>query len=239
MNLTDLQERKKSKLATKVLRESFQYDIDLSNFNVKSTVNMLTKVRTLIKESKSSTRIHSSHRDPAYLKLLMMEQALDGHLRDLRSQTRIVVENEEIQKSQVLLAAQSMIDDIQKMLEQVSKMNVEELNAVVEGMKNSSDFGANEAEQFGQAAGQALTTLQEALKSAKDAVGGALDGVTGGAMPMSEPGAEMGGEGPEMPEMPEEPAAPGAEELPELPELPEEPEEEPRERMGSLGRERR
>lgn len=234
MNLTDLQENKKSKLAIKVLRENFNLDMNLNSVDIRSTHKMLTKVRTLIKESKTSTKIHSSHRDPAYLKLVMMEQALSGHLRDLRGQTRIVIENEEVQKSQVILAAQSMIDDIQKMIEQVSKMNVEELNAVVEGIKNSPDFGSNESEQFNTTAGQALTTLQEALKTAKDSMSGALGGITGeaGQMPM-EPGAGEEMPGGEMPggEMP-------GEEMSELPELPEEPEEEP-ERPSSLGRERR
>ena len=234
MNLTDLRENKKSKLATKVLRENFKYDMNLEQLDIRKTHSMLTKVRSLINESKASSRIHSSHRDPAYLKLLMMEQALSGHLRDLRSRTRIVIENEEIQKSQVLLAAQSMIDDIQKMMEQVSKMNVEELNAVVEGIKNSPDFQSSDADQFNTAVGQALTTLQEAVKTAKEAVSGALGGLTGegGAMP-----AAPGEESPEMPGMPGEEPDMG-EELPELPELPEEPEEEP-ERPTSLGRERR
>lgn len=233
MNLTDLQENKKSKLAIKVLRENFNYDMNLSKLDIKNTHEMLSRVKTLIKESKTSTRVHSSHRDPTYLKLVMMEQALSGHLRDLRSQTRIVVENEEVQKSQVILAAQSMVDDIQKMIEQVSKMNVEELNAVVEGIKNSSDFGSTEAEQFNSAAGQALTALQEALKTAKDAVSGALESITGEGGQM--PGMEMPGE--EMPETPGMEMSGG--ESPELPELPEEPEEEPEEIPSGLGRERR
>jgi hypothetical protein len=238
MNLTDLQENKKSKLASKVLKESFDYDLSLSNMNIKKTSSMLTKVRGLIIESKTSTGNYRSHKNPAYMKLLMMEQALSGHLQELRSQTRIVVENEEVQKSQVILAAKSMIDDIQKMIEQVSKMNVEELNAVVESMKNSGEFGANEAEQFNSAAGEALSSLQEALKTAKDGLNGALDTVTGdGGMPTGEMGdmGDIGGpEGMDDMGGMEEPEMGG-----EMPELPEEPEEEPKQRMSGLGRERR
>jgi len=236
MNLTDLQESKKSKLAIKVLRESFNYDMKLSKLDLRRTHGMLTKVRTLIKESKISSRVHSSHRDPAYLKLLMIEQALSGHLRDLRAQTRIVVENEEVQKSQVVLAAQDMIDSVQKMLEQVSKMNVEELNAVVGGMKSCSEFEETDVSQFNSSASEALTALQQALKTAKDSLEGSLGSITGegGMMPDANQPSDMPDE--MSGEMPDEETS--DEELPELPELPEEP-EEPEEISSNLGRERR
>lgn len=234
-----MRERKKSKLAVKVLRESFGVQMNLDRLNVKQTSGMLQKIRGLLSETKNSSRIHSSHKNPDYLKLLMMEQALSGHLNDLRAQMRIVVENEEVQKSQVILAAQDMIDSIQKMLEQISKMNVEELPAVVDGISN--EIGANESEQFNSSASEALNSLQQALTTTKQGLQSALGTITGqGGGEM----APMGGMGPEGGEGPmpgeEELGLPGEEEMGaapggELPELPEEPEEGP----GNSGRERR
>jgi hypothetical protein len=245
MNLNELRETKKTKLAIKVLRESYGVNLNVNKLDIRQTKNMLSKVRGLINETKQSTRIHSSHKSPDYLKLLMMEQALSGHLSHLRTQTRIMVENEEVQKSQVILAAQDMVDSIQKMLEQISKMNVEELPAVVDGISN--EIGSNESEQFAQSAGNALNTLQQGLSTAKQELTSALATVTGqgGGMPAGGaegmPGEELGGDmgmaagaapGGELPEMP----GGGGEELPELPELPEEPEER---QPGNTGRGRR
>lgn len=227
MNLNDLQENKKSKLASKVLRETFNFDMKLEKFNVAQTNIMLGKVRKLISESRKSMSIHHSQSNPNYLKLMMLEQALSAHLIDLRKYPRVVVENEEVQKSQVILAAQDMIDSIQKMVEQISKMNAEELPAVVRGIEN--EIGTNESEQFNKSAGEALKTLQSALETSRSGLNSSLGIITGegSAMP------DMTG-----PDLDSEEAAPvssSAEELPEIPELPEEPESEPQ----NMGRERR
>jgi hypothetical protein len=235
MNLSELQENKKSKMATKVLRENFNFDIDLRRMNIKTSTAMLKKVRNLVTEAKQSTTVHTSHRDPGYLKLLMLEQALSGHIQELRASTRIVVENEEVQKSQVVLAAQDMIDSVQKMIEQVSKMSVEELNAVVEGIKNLPDFGVNESEQVNTSATQAMSQLLEALKTAKSGISQAFSGVIGDGEMAGAPPQEMPGE--ESSELPDDfSSAPGDEMGSELPELPEEPEEE---QPMNTGRERR
>lgn len=232
MNLLDLQENKKSRLASRVLKENYNIKLDLNRLTVREAQKMLGRVRGLISETRSSGRVHASHRNPEYLKLLMIEQSLSGHLQDLKKRARIVVENEEVQKSQVILAAQDMIDTVQKMVEQISKMNVEELPAVVQGIEN--EIGSNESEQFSTSVGQALKTLQGALETARTELNNSLGTITGQAPATPEMGGELGG-GEELgDELPELPAA-GEELGGELPELPEEPEEEPT----NLGRERR
>jgi hypothetical protein len=171
------------------------------------------------------------------MKLVMMEQALTDHYGDLRVQHQIMLENEEVQKSQVILAAQDMIDSIQKMVEQISKMKVEELPAVVTGVNN--EIGTNEGTQYESTTTEALTTLEGALVAAKGALTGALGQITGegGGEGMEDQafggeedmGADMGGEEDMGADM-------GGEELPELPE----PDmEEPEEELGGAGRGRR
>lgn len=230
MNLLELQERKKTKLTTKALREHYNMELDLTKLNVKSTQSMLSKIKNLLSETRTSIKIHESEKNANYLKLLMLEQTLAGHLEELRRQSQVVVENEEVQKSQVILAAQDMIDSIQKMIEQVSKMNVEELNAVVEGMRN--EFGTEAGDQFNTSVGQTLKSLQDSLTNAKNELGSALGVVTGEAP--AAPDGELGGMGDADQEL-------GAsEEMPTDSELPTEPEaEEPDAEPGNLGRERR
>jgi hypothetical protein len=245
MNLQELQENKKTKLVKRALKEHFEMKMDFDKLSLSQTSKMLARVRNLLSETRSTKKIHSSHTDSSYLKLVMMEQALQEHFSALKVERQIFLENEEVQKSQVILAAQDMIDSVQKMLEQISKMNVEELPAVVDGIKN--EFGTNEGEQFNTSVSEVLQTLQTGLSTAKQGLSGALGTITGeggagfdaagqpgmGEMPM-EPSADMGADmgvgmdaGMEM----------GAEEQPELP-APEPEEAEPEDATGA-GRGRR
>ena len=142
---------------------------------------MLNKVRGLIKESKQSGNFYQEQTSPSYMKLVFMEQALVHHFNDLRNrpQPRIVVENEEVEKSQVVLAAQDLVDSVQKMLEEVSDMLVKELPALTTGIQ--SEIGVNESEQFNSQAGEALTALQASITETKSGLQSALNGITGQA----------------------------------------------------------
>lgn len=234
MNLQELQENKKSKLVKKALKEHYSMDLNLERLDMVNAKRMLGRVRGLLKESRAGRSIHRSHEDAGYLKLVMMEQALSDHLNDLREHARIMLENEEVQKSQVILAAQDMIDSMQKMIEQISKMNAEELPAVVDGVQN--EFGVQESEQFNSSVSETLMTLQNAVTQAKGALTSALNGITGAGAPEADMGMGMtpppGGE-----EVDVDVDAEMGGELPELPEVPE-PDEEP-EDLGGAGRETR
>jgi hypothetical protein len=188
MNLLELQGNKKT-LTQRALREHYETNVDLSKLGTKKTVALLSKVRGLLKESQQAGQSQIQN-NRGYLKLVMMEQMLSAHYRDLKAASKLVLENEEVQKSQVILAAQDMIDTVQKMIEQISKMNAEELPAVVTGIQN--EIGTSEAEQFQQSAGGALTQLQQSLTEAKTNLSSSLGVITGEGAAM--PGEELGGE---------------------------------------------
>lgn len=228
MKLTEFN-NKPTIVATRALKEHFNTELDFEKLDLHSTNKMLAKVKGLISEMKASEKVVFSEQNPTYLKLSFMEQALAYHYGDLKAQpmynSRIVVENEEVQKSQVVLAASEMVDELQKMIETVSDMLVKELPAVVDGINN--EIGSNEGEQFSGQVSEALTSLQSALTQSKTTMQGALGSVTGegggfgNEMPGStEPGADMGSE--EMSMGDEEMSAETEpEQAPELPELPE------------------
>ena len=233
MNLTELAQPKK-KQAQRALREHFEINIDLNSMNAQKTRSMLTKVRGLLKESARS--VHGTNASPAHLKLVMMEQMLSQHYSDIRVQSRIVTENEEVEKSQVILAAQDLIDQLQKMVEQISKMNAEELPAVVSGISN--EIGTSESETYNQSVSEALTTLLAAVTTAKGSLTSSLGVITGDGGDM---GGDMGFGGEEETDFFSDTEPPeGYTEaynvaLPDaLPELP-----EPEEELGGAGRELR
>jgi hypothetical protein len=97
----------------------------------------------------------------------------------------------ELQSAQVVLAAQDMIDRIQKMLEEVSEMQFKDLPALTDSIKN--DMGIDQATQFQSASAAALTQLLQGLQQGKtqmEAAQGTLTGqapVVPGQDPMAPP----------------------------------------------------
>lgn len=124
--------------------------------------------------------------------------------------SRRLREASEVQQAQVVLASQDMVDQVQKMSEQVSAMQFKDLPALVDQIKN--EVGVDQATQFNGDASAALSGLLQNLSGAKQQLEAALGVVTGQAPQV--PGEDM-----TAPDL-------GAEELPaDLPE-PDEGEEE-------------
>lgn len=121
-------------------------------------------------------------------------------------------EASEIQQAQVVLASQDMVDQVQKMSEQVSAMQFKDLPALLDQIRN--EVGVDQATQYNADASAALSDLLGNLQGAKQQLEAALGVITGQAPQV--PGADMGA-APDMGgEMPAELPAPGQEEVADL-----------------------
>lgn len=234
MRLNDL-DRKNT--ATKALKANFDFDFDTSKLDRATTRDMIYRIKSLIKEAKSNPSYYNQN-NPNYMKLMFMAQALTEHYSTFKN-ARIIYENEQVDKSETILAAQDIIDSVQKMIEQVNDMLVKELPALTDSIQ--SEIGVNESTTFNQAASEALTSLNQTLSQSKQTLQNAMNQMTGvgnagafGAAPTggeemavtdiataSGPGgAEIGAEM-DMAELPPEggelPAPPAAPEVPEEP----------------------
>ena len=192
MKLTELNNNRRS-YSTRVLKEQYEMPFNVDNMSMSSTRTMLTKVRGLMNESKQTSDYHNSQSSSSYMKLVFMEQALSDHYNELRSQpqARIMVENEEVEKSQVVLAAQDMVDQVQKMLEDVGQMQVKELPALVSSIE--SEIGVNESQTYNDSVSSKLDTLSASLKETSSALKNALNGLTGQAVDAAfDAGADLG-----------------------------------------------
>lgn len=210
MKLTEFNLKPKM-MAKKALKENFNQELNFDKLSLTTTRAMLTKVRTLMKESKASTAAFRSEQDPAYLKLMFMEQALKSHYAELKTlpqyNSRVVVESEGVESAQVVLAAKDMVDSVQKMIEDISDMLVKELPAVVDSV--NSEIGTDAGEQFNGQATEALSQLGAALQSAKVGLQSALNIVTSGGAQPDAFGGDLGA----APEMGAEPGMGGEEDL--------------------------
>jgi len=76
MKLNELATPKKSRQVSKVFESYFGTKMPVNRLTVREAQAMLKRVRGVIAEHQRSTTRHTSERNPAYLKLVMMEQAL-------------------------------------------------------------------------------------------------------------------------------------------------------------------
>ena len=122
-----------------------------------------------------------------------MQQQANNPMSETRNRrTARRLSESEIQQAQVMLAAQDMVDQVQKMLEQISAMQFKDLPALTDSIKN--DIGVDQATSYQSAAAAALTQLLAGVQQGKTALEGAQGTLTGQApvVPGEEPGTEMG-----------------------------------------------
>ena len=242
MKLQDLAAPQKTKQIAKVMESHFGQTMNFESISKRQAQDMLTRVRGLISEHRRQPEFHSSEQNPAYLKLVMMEQALatmaatgttpvpagqtpqqaaalqaqaqvqkrkqvQDQMREL-DQThakqkqelqkqlamlesshslRRKLKESEVQQAQVVLASQDMVDQVQKMIEQVTSMQFKDLPALIDSIKN--EVGVDQAQQFNADATAALAGLTQNLQGSKSQLETALGVVTGQAPAV--PGADM------------------------------------------------
>ena len=263
MKLQELAVANPIQQAAKVFESYFGNRVDFNTVSKGQARDMLKRVRGLIAEHRRTPEFHYSERNPSYLKLVMMEQALaaaattpgaanpqaqagmqaaqiqqkkkqiqdaikakQGEIAQLQKQmndptmmamaegrrARRLREASEIQQAQVVLASQDMVDQVQKMSEQVSAMQFKDLPALLDQIRN--EVGVDQATQYNADASAALSGLLGNLQGAKQQLEAALGVITGQAPQV--PGADMGA-APDMGgEMPAELPAPGEEEVADL-----------------------
>jgi hypothetical protein len=82
MKLTELATPKKSRQVAQVFESYFGTKMPVNKLTLREAQAMLKRVRGVIAEHQRSTTRHTSERNPAYLKLVMMEQALSSRIQE-------------------------------------------------------------------------------------------------------------------------------------------------------------
>jgi len=187
MKLQDLASPQQSKQTARVFESYFGQNIGFDRMSRIQARNMLTRVRGLIQEHRRKPDFHRSEQNPAYLKLVVLEQGLSARIKET------LREASEVQQAQVVLAAQDMVDKMQKMLEEITAMQFKDLPALVDSIKN--EVGPQQANQFNADATAALSGLVQNLQAGKQQMDAALGVVTGqAAAPVADMGAVAGAE---------------------------------------------
>lgn len=159
----------------RILASTFGHNINLGEMSTNALNRMLTTTAAKIATIKENDLKYWEN--PQYNKLKLIEHQLSTYIKEVaparkdgkraKMKESIVME-QDLEQAEVLLAAKEMVDKLQKMVEDVAAMQVQELMPITDAMKNQLGFEV--AEQFNSAADSALGALLDQLKSAKDAL---------------------------------------------------------------------
>ena len=152
----DTTERKLQTLQT-YLKSTFGYEVSADKSNAAELLEA------------TNARLENEKDDSARARLLLVAETLT-----LISES---VDSDTVEKAKVIMAANEITDKLIKMAEDAANMQVKDVPAVAEAMRE--EIGQNEAQAFEQSAGQALEELTANIKTTREAVQGATSTAQG------------------------------------------------------------
>ena len=196
MRLMEMGIKPTAKKINKVMESRFGIKIDYANLDFKRAYVLARGLTESLEQIKRSHGVHVAEKNPKYMELLMVREGL--HRWMVENKQQLIMESE-MGKSQAILAAKDMVDSIQDMLEKVSKMQVEQMPALIDTIRDQ--IGNDQADNFKNSVGQLLSSMVEQLTQAREQADGAArslagEGPAAGSTGMSMPaaGAPAGGD---------------------------------------------
>ena len=199
MNLSQINPGANARRMNNILQSRFGFKLDYDKLTFSKAQALNSLVSENIARIRRSFGVHTAERNPKYMELLMVRESLGKWMRE----NQHLMESE-MGKSEAILAAKDMVDSIQDMVEKVSKMQVEQLPALIDTIRDQ--IGMAEADSFKNAMGQLLTNISQELSQARetadtsarqlageDMAGGGLGmPPPAGGMDMAQPPASIG-----------------------------------------------
>ena len=156
----------------RILSKTFEHNVNLGEMSTDSLNRMLTATTAKIATIKESNLTYWENAQ--YNKLKLIEHSLKTYIKEVaparkdgkraKMKESIVME-QDLDQAEVLLAAKELVDKLQKMIEDVAAMQVQELMPITDAMKDQLGFEV--AEQYNTAADAALGGILDQLKSTK------------------------------------------------------------------------
>lgn len=177
MYLNDLKSTEKSvEKLNSVLADTFGHDVNLGEMSTDALGRMLTATTQKMMTIKESDMAYWDN--PHYNKLNLIQHQLrtyinevapartDGKAMKKQKTLESKLMEDDLASAEVLLAAQELVDQLQKMIEDLAEMQVQDLMPIVDSMK--TEVGFDVAEAYNADAETALSTLLDQAKAAKE-----------------------------------------------------------------------
>ena len=162
MNLKELAPQK-SKRLNKVLESRFGFQIDYNNLSIPKAQRIYLGLEESLNQIRKSYGAHSAERNPKYMEMLMVKEGLEDYI----SKQHQLMEGE-LETAEAVLAAKDMVDSVQDMITDASKMLNEERPPLLDTIRDQ--VGTAQADAFKNTVTSALQGLMDSLNGARDAL---------------------------------------------------------------------
>ena len=193
MNLKELAPQTTKRL-NKVMESRFGFSIDYDNLTYAKAQRLSYAISENLSKIRKSYGIHTAEKNPKYMEMLMVQEGLNSWL----NQQEPLMEGE-LETAEAVLAAKDMVDSVQDMITDASKMLNEELPPLLDVIRDQ--VGTAQADAYKNTVTGALQGLMDSLNGTRDALDTGARSLAGEqvAQPMDMGGGDTLGGAAELP----------------------------------------
>jgi hypothetical protein len=171
------------------MESRFGFSIDYDNLTYAKAQRLSYAISENLSKIRKSYGIHTAEKNPKYMEMLMVQEGLNSWL----NQQEPLMEGE-LETAEAVLAAKDMVDSVQDMITDASKMLNEELPPLLDVIRDQ--VGTAQADAYKNTVTGALQGLMDSLNGTRDALDNGARSLAGEqvAQPMDMTGsATLGG----------------------------------------------
>ena len=161
MRLSEMRTEVTPQKINKIVESRFGFSIDYDNLTYAKAQRLTKALGENITNIKKSFGSHTAEKNPKYMELMLVKEGLDTWLNSEQG-----LFESELGRSEAVLAAKDIVDSVQDMLEKISKVQNEQIPALIDTIRDQ--IGSEQAEAFKSSMSPTLTDLYTALSTARE-----------------------------------------------------------------------
>ena len=161
MRLSEMRTEVTPQKINKIVESRFGFSIDYDNLTYAKAERLSRALGENITQIKKSFGAHTAEKNSKYMELMLVKEGLDKWMGSEQG-----LFESEMGRSVAVLAAKDIVDSVQDMLEKISKIQNEQVPALIDTIRDQ--IGSEQAEQFKGAISPTLTELYTALSTARE-----------------------------------------------------------------------
>ena len=192
MRLSEMRTEVTPQKINKIVESRFGFSVDYDNLTYAKAQRLSQALGENIQEIKKSFGAHTAEKNSKYMELMLVKEGLDKWMGSEQG-----LFESEMGRSEAVLAAKDIVDSLQDMLEKVSKVQNEQIPALVDTIRDQ--IGAEQAEAFKGAITPVLSSLYQSLQSGRESSDTAVRALAGEQVAPTD--MSLGGTDAELPSM--------------------------------------
>lgn len=161
MRLSEMRTEVTPQKINKVMESRFGFSVDYDNLTYAKAQRLAKALGENITQIKKSFGAHTAEKNSKYMELMLVKEGLDKWMNSEQG-----LFESELGRSEAVLAAKDIVDSVQDMLEKISKIQNEQVPALIDTIRDQ--IGSEQAEAFKTGISPMLADLYQALSTARE-----------------------------------------------------------------------